>query len=54
MPRFAVGRPIATEEPTVVVEPGLTVGRHLFTLVVVDDEGHRSEPARVIVEVRPA
>jgi hypothetical protein len=51
---FVVGRPVETAEPVVTVDAGLPVGRHIFTLVVEDDEGIESAPARVVVEVTPA
>lgn len=52
MPRFVPGRPVVTEEPVVEVED-LPVGRHRFRLVVVNDQGVRSRPAEVVVEVVP-
>jgi hypothetical protein len=54
MPRFLPGQPIATEQPDIVVDPGLPVGRHRFQLVVVDDQGNRSAPdERIVQVVRP-
>jgi hypothetical protein len=52
MPRFAPGVRVATPTPTVTVDPGILPGRHLFTLVVVDNEGNESVPAEHIVVVR--
>jgi hypothetical protein len=52
MPRFQPGTRLATATPTVTVDPGITPGRHVFTLVVVDDQGNESAPAQQIVVVR--
>jgi hypothetical protein len=52
MPRFSPGTRLATATPTVTVDPGITPGRHVFTLVVVDDQGNESAPAQQIVVVR--
>jgi hypothetical protein len=52
--KFVVGRPVETAEPVVTVDAGLPMGRHTFTLVVEDDEGNESAPAKVVVEVTPA
>jgi hypothetical protein len=51
MARFVPNQTIATRTPTVSVDAGLAVGTHTFQLVVVDDAGHRSAPARLVVEV---
>jgi hypothetical protein len=50
MPHFELREPIVTEEPRVMVER-LEPGRHVFSLVVVDDEGNESEPALARVTV---
>ncbi len=56
MPKFVVGTAIETNEPTVQVEVSLdepiSVGRHTFQLVVVDDSNNESAPATVDVIVR--
>lgn len=52
MAQFEPGTRIATAEPVVTVDAGLRPGQHLFTLVVVDDEGRASLPAERIVTVR--
>ena len=55
MPTFQVGQEISTEEPSVQVDASvdapLPKGRHIFRLVVVDDDGLESEPADVEVVV---
>lgn len=55
MPEFRPGETITTPDPTVTVEVSadnpLPVGRHTFQLVVVDDAGNRSQPARVQIVV---
>ena len=53
MPLFKPNVPVETREPVVVVEPPLSPGRHRFQLVVVDDRGRESEPAFVVVLVKP-
>ena len=50
MAKFALGHPVVTPEPFVVVD-GLPPGVHVFTLVVVDDDGNQSQPARAVVQV---
>lgn len=55
MPQFRPGEPITTEEPVVTVEVSedspLSVGAHVFQLIVEDDSGNRSQPAQVQVVV---
>jgi hypothetical protein len=48
--KFAPGTQVVTEKPTVAVD-GLKLGKHVFTLVVVDDSGLESKPATTSVEV---
>jgi len=45
------GVPVATSDPFVQLEGGLRVGKHKFLLVVIDDEGHQSQPTIVVVQV---
>jgi hypothetical protein len=52
MARFVPEQTIATRTPTVSVDAGLAIGTHTFELVVVDDAGNRSAPARLVVEVQ--
>jgi len=52
MARFDINRPITTREPTVPVDAGLPIGRHLFRLEVIDRQGRRSTPNDAIVEVQ--
>jgi len=51
MARFVVGTPVDTTDPVVSVDATLPAGKHIFTLVVVDDAGTRSAPARALVTV---
>jgi hypothetical protein len=53
MPTFKAGQTIATQAPTIVVDPGLPPGRHRFQLEVFDAAGNRSKPATTVVEVQP-
>jgi hypothetical protein len=54
MAQFAVGQPITTTTPTIVVDAGLAVGSHRFQLVVVDSSGLRSAAdVQVIAVQRP-
>jgi hypothetical protein len=46
---FAPGTTVETEERAVGVVLGRSPGVHHFRLVVVDDEGNRSEPAEIMV-----
>ena len=52
MARFERNQPIDTREPTIVVDPGLAVGRHRFQLEVFDGAGNRSRPDTAVVEIR--
>jgi hypothetical protein len=58
MPEFLPGQPIATDvadiEVSVTPASPLPVGRHRFSLVVVDDSGNQSEPDVHEVIVRDA
>ena len=50
MARFEPGRPIETDEDSILVED-LPLGRHVFRLVVTDRDGNRSEPDEIEVTV---
>ncbi|GIV76629.1 hypothetical protein FKZ61_012095 [Litorilinea aerophila] len=52
MPRFERDQPIRTRFPRVEVEAPTRPGRYHFQLVVVNDRGQRSAPARAVVVVR--
>jgi len=52
MSQFKPGVPVVTEAPRVSVDAGLRPGRHRFQLMVLDDNGRRSKPCVVVVEVR--
>lgn len=51
MTAFSVGKPVSSRVPQVTVDGTLAPGRHLFELVVRDDAGNASEPARAVVVV---
>jgi hypothetical protein len=52
MARFEINEPIATTEPTIVVENELAIGGHHFRLEVIDRLGRRSTPNDAIVQVQ--
>jgi hypothetical protein len=52
MARFVIGRPIATETPSITVDAGLPMGAHRFQLEVIDAAGNRSAPDVATVTVR--
>lgn len=56
MPQFVVGSPVETQEEMVTVDQDesqhLSVGQHVFQLVVIDDAGNESVPAKVEVVVK--
>jgi hypothetical protein len=54
MPVLRLNVPLVTEEPFLVVENRLRVGRHVFRLVVEGRRGDRSEATDVVIEVIPA
>lgn len=49
--KFALNKPIETKEPTVAVDAGLAIGRHIFRLVVENELGTQSKPADAVVTV---
>lgn len=52
MAKFTIGKPITTGTPSVVVDAGLALGLHRFSLSVVDADGNTSKPDAVVVEVQ--
>jgi hypothetical protein len=50
---FSANKAVETTRPTVVVDSGLPVGRHVFRLVVVNRDGRSSQPAEVVVTIEP-
>jgi hypothetical protein len=52
MPTLAQGRPLDSDRPTVLVENALALGRHRFTLIVIDGDGNESQPDDLVLEVR--
>lgn len=52
MAKFFPNKPVETRTPKVVVDAGLKPGRYRFELVVVDDQGNKSKPSSIIVEIR--
>jgi hypothetical protein len=52
MPTLAQGRPFESDQPSVVVENALAIGRHRFALTVVDDLGNESAADELELEVR--
>lgn len=51
MTRFVADIPVQTSEPRVTVDGTLPAGSHTFELVVTDDAGNRSLPARLVVVI---
>jgi hypothetical protein len=49
---LATGRPVASAQPTLLVENAFQPGSYRFQLVCVDDAGNVSEPAQITVTVR--
>jgi hypothetical protein len=49
MAQFAVGKAITTDVASIAVDAGLAVGRHRFSLVVLDSAGMRSRVADELV-----
>jgi hypothetical protein len=52
MAKFALGQPIMTTVPSIVVDAGLPVGLHSFQLEVLTDAGRRSLPDIKVVQVQ--
>jgi hypothetical protein len=51
MAKFVPAVPVVTDQPVVVVDPGLPPGVHRFRLVVVNDKGNESQPDVLTVQV---
>jgi hypothetical protein len=51
MTTFVVGTPVETTTSTMVVDAGLPVGNHRFSLTVFDTAGNASAPSEVVVQV---
>ena len=49
--KFVLNKPIETKEPTIVVDAGLAIGKHVFRLVVEDELGVQSQPTDAVVVV---
>jgi len=50
--RFTLNVPVVTKDPLVQVDPKtISVGKHLFLLVVHDEQGNASNIARQVVVV---
>jgi hypothetical protein len=52
MARFVTNVAVQTAEPKVAVDGTLPAGNHTFELVVTDDAGNKSLPARLVVVIR--
>jgi len=50
MAKFEVNKPIKTLEPIIVAD-GLPLGRHVFRLTVIDQNGRVSAPDELVVTV---
>jgi hypothetical protein len=50
---FALNQPVTTTTSTLPSLINLGVGTYVFTLVVVDEEGNQSAPARATVTIVP-
>jgi hypothetical protein len=51
MPVFRPDAPVTTDQPRVVVQPGLKPGRYRFALVVCNEAGERSDASEWIVTI---
>jgi hypothetical protein len=51
--KFVPNVPVATSEPTMVVDAGLAVGTHRFQLVVFNARGQASKPQTFDVVIEP-
>ena len=52
MATLTPGQAITVDQPELLVENNLAIGRHRFELVVIDNGGLESAPAELIVTVR--
>ena len=51
---LGINKPFDSQQPLLLVENKLAVGRHRFALVVVNERGVSSDPVQLVVAVRPA
>lgn len=51
MTTFVVGKPVETTTPRMVVDAGLPVGSHRFSLTVFNTTGNASAPSEAVVQV---
>jgi len=51
MAKFALGQPVVTAEPSVVVDAGLPAGQQRFQVEVVTDSRRKSAPDIAVVQV---
>jgi len=51
MAKFVVGEPVVTRTSAVSIDGGVEPGLRVFTLVVEDNDGNQSQPARAVVQV---
>lgn len=49
---FTRTKRVETTEPAIKVDPGLKEGRYVFQLTVIDQDGNKSRPAQIKVEVK--
>jgi len=48
---FTRNRRVKSSQSSIRVDPGLKLGSYLFQLTVVDEDGNRSQPAKIRVDV---
>ena len=49
---FTRTKRVETEEPAIKVDAGLKEGRYVFQLTVIDQDGNKSRPAQIKVEIK--
>jgi hypothetical protein len=49
---FTRTKRVETEEPAIKVDPGLKEGHYVFQLTVIDQDGNKSRPAQIKVEIK--
>lgn len=51
MTKLVPNEPVRTRAARITIDGDLPIGRHTFRLVVIDNDGNRSEPDEVVVSI---
>jgi hypothetical protein len=49
--KLELNKPFKTDQPTIDIDAGLTIGTYTFQLIVVNERGQRSNPTEAVVNI---